>query len=190
MILPIVAFGTPVLKQKAQDISADYPNLNDLISNMFQTMYNANGVGLAAPQVGLSIRLFIVDATPFADEEPHLKGFKKTFINAQIIEETGETWSFNEGCLSIPEIREDINRHESLTISYYDENWKHHEETYNGLAARIIQHEYDHIEGKLFIDKLSPLRKAMLNKKLGSISKGLVKVEYKMKFPALKKGRS
>ena len=152
-------------------------------------MYGAHGIGLAAPQIGLSIRLFIVDATSFAEDEPALKDFKKTFINAKILEESGDKWSFNEGCLSIPEIREDINRHESLTISYYDENWKHHQETYNGLAARIIQHEYDHIEGKLFIDKLSPLRKAMLNNKLGSISKGLVKVEYKMKFPALKKGR-
>jgi peptide deformylase len=156
---------------------------------MFETMYGAHGIGLAAPQIGLSIRLFIIDATSFAEDEPALKDFKKTFINAKILEESGNKWSFNEGCLSIPEIREDINRHESLTISYYDENWKHHEETYNGLAARIIQHEYDHIEGKLFIDKLSPLRKAMLNNKLGSISKGLVKVEYKMKFPALKKGR-
>jgi peptide deformylase len=163
--------------------------MNSLIENMFETMYGAHGIGLAAPQIGLSIRLFIIDATSFAEDEPALKDFKKTFINAKILEESGNKWSFNEGCLSIPEIREDINRHESLTISYYDENWKHHEETYNGLAARIIQHEYDHIEGKLFIDKLSPLRKAMLNNKLGSISKGLVKVEYKMKFPALKKGR-
>ena len=118
-----------------------------------------------------------------------MKDFKKIYINAKILEESGNKWSFNEGCLSIPDIREDIDRHETLTLSYYDENWKHHEETYSGLAARIIQHEYDHIEGKLFVDKLSPLRKAMLNNRLSSISKGLVKVEYKMKFPALKKGR-
>jgi peptide deformylase len=189
MKLPIIAYGDSVLRKKGTEITKDYPELNNLIENMFETMYGAHGVGLAAPQVGLSIRLFVVDATSFAEDEPALKDFKKTFINAKIIEESGNKWSFNEGCLSIPDIREDIDRHESLTISYYDENWKHYEETYKGLAARIIQHEYDHIEGKLFVDKLSPLRKAMLNNKLSSISKGIVKVEYKMKFPALKKGR-
>jgi len=189
MKLPIIAYGDSVLRKKGTEITKDYPELNNLIENMFETMYGAHGVGLAAPQVGLSIRLFVVDATSFAEDEPALKDFKKTFINAKIIEESGNKWSFNEGCLSIPDIREDIDRHESLTISYYDENWKHYEETYKGLAARIIQHEYDHIEGKLFVDKLSPLRKAMLSNKLSSISKGIVKVEYKMKFPALKKGR-
>jgi peptide deformylase len=189
MKLPIIAYGDSVLRKKGTEITKDYPELNNLIENMFETMYGAHGVGLAAPQIGLSIRLFVVDATSFAEDEPALKDFKKTFINAKIIEESGNKWSFNEGCLSIPDIREDIDRHESLTISYYDENWKHYEETYKGLAARIIQHEYDHIEGKLFVDKLSPLRKAMLNNKLSSISKGIVKVEYKMKFPALKKGR-
>jgi peptide deformylase len=187
MILPIVAFGTPVLKQKAQDISADYSNLNDLISNMFQTMYNANGVGLAAPQVGLSIRLFIVDATPFADEEPHLKGFKKTFINAQIIEETGETWSFNEGCLSIPGIREDVTRHREILIRYQDENFNSFEEKISGILARVIQHEYDHIEGVLFTDRLSSLRKTLLKSKLSNISRGQVKIDYRMKFPMLRK---
>lgn len=189
MKLPIIAYGDSVLRKKGLEITKDHPELNDLIENMFDTMYGAHGIGLAAPQVGLSIRLFVIDATSFAEDEPALKDFKKTFINAQIIEESGNKWSFNEGCLSIPDIREDIDRYESLSISYYDENWKHHEETYNGLAARIIQHEYDHIEGKLFVDKLSPLRKAMLNNKLSSISKGIVKVDYKMKFPALKKGR-
>ena len=189
MKLPIVAYGDTVLRKKGTEITKDYPELNNLIENMFETMYGAHGVGLAAPQVGLSIRLFVVDATSFAEDEPALKDFKKTFINALILEESGNKWSFNEGCLSIPDVREDIDRHESLKISYFDENWKHHEETYKGLAARIIQHEYDHIEGKLFIDKLSPLRKTMLNSKLNSISKGNVKVEYKMKFPALKKGR-
>jgi len=189
MKLPIIAYGDSVLRKKGTEITKDYPELNNLIENMFETMYGAHGVGLAAPQIGLSIRLFVVDATSFAEDEPALKDFKKAFINAKIIEESGSKWSFNEGCLSIPDIREDIDRHESLTISYYDENWKHYEETYKGLAARIIQHEYDHIEGKLFVDKLSPLRKAMLNNKLSSISKGIVKVEYKMKFPALKKGR-
>lgn len=189
MKLPIVAYGDTVLRKKGAEITKDYPELNNLIENMFETMYGAHGVGLAAPQVGLSIRLFVVDATSFAEDEPALKDFKKTFINALILEESGNKWLFNEGCLSIPDVREDIDRHESLKISYFDENWKHHEETYEGLAARIIQHEYDHIEGKLFIDKLSPLRKTMLNSKLNSISKGNVKVEYKMKFPALKKGR-
>lgn len=187
MILPIVAFGTPVLKQKAQDISADYPNLNDLISNMFQTMYNANGVGLAAPQVGLSIRLFIVDATPFADEEPHLKGVKKTFINAKIIEETGETWPFNEGCLSIPGIREDVIRHREILIRYQDENFNFCEERISGILARVIQHEYDHIEGVLFTDRLSTLRKTLLKSKLSNISRGQVKIDYRMKFPMLRK---
>ena len=153
---------------------------------MFETMYAAHGVGLAAPQVGLSIRLFIVDAKPFAEDEEGLANFKKIFINPQILEENGEKWSFNEGCLSIPDIREDIQRQETIRISYLDEKGNAYEETYSGMAARIIQHEYDHIEGKLFVDKLSPLRKAMLKSKLESISKGFIKVDYKMKFPALK----
>lgn len=189
MKLPIIAYGDSVLRKKGIELSKDYPELNILIENMFETMYAAHGVGLAAPQIGLSIRLFVIDAASFADEDPVLKNFKKVFINAQIHDESGNKWAFNEGCLSIPDIREDIDRHENLSISYFDENWELHEETYTGLAARIIQHEYDHIEGKLFVDKLSPLRKAMLKNKLTSISKGLVKVEYKMKFPAVKKGR-
>jgi peptide deformylase len=183
MKLPIVAYGDPVLRKKASDINKEYPNLNQLIEDMFQTMYNAHGVGLAAPQVGLSIRLFIIDATPFAEDDERLKDFKKVFINARILNEEGEKWNFNEGCLSIPDIREDISRHQTLTISYFDGNWEEHTETYSGLAARIIQHEYDHIEGKLFTDKLSPLRKAMLKNRLDSITKGQVKVDYKMKFP-------
>lgn len=189
MKLSIIAYGDSVLRKKGTDITADYPDLNILINNMFETMYGAHGVGLAAHQVGLSIRLFVIDATSFAEDEPDLKDFKKVFINAQILKESGEKWSFNEGCLSIPDIREDIDRQESLSISYFDENWKKYKETFNGLAARIIQHEYDHIDGKLFVDKLSPLRKAMLKNKLTSISKGIVKVDYKMKFPAVKKGR-
>ncbi|HYK76439.1 MAG TPA: peptide deformylase [Daejeonella sp.] len=189
MKLPIIAYGDPVLRKKATDITAEYPELNTLIVNMFDTMYGAHGVGLAAPQIGLSVRLFVIDANPFAEDDAVLKNFKKVFINAQILEETGEKWSFNEGCLSIPDIREDVSRQETLTISYYDENWQHHQETYNGLAARVIQHEYDHIEGKLFTDKLSPLRKAMLKNRLDAISKGQVRVDYKMKFPALKRGR-
>ena len=189
MKLPIIAYGDPILRRKAAEINSDYPNLEQLIADMFETMYNAHGVGLAAPQVGLSIRLFVIDATPFAEDDEKLKDFKKVFINAQILSEEGEKWDFNEGCLSIPDIREDISRNSDITISYYDENWKQHIETYTGLAARIIQHEYDHIEGKLFTDKLSPLRKAMLKNRLDSISKGMVKVDYKMKFPAQKKKR-
>ena len=187
MILPIVAFGNPVLKQKAQEISADYPHLNDLISNMFQTMYTANGVGLAAPQVGLSIRLFVIDATPFADEEPLLKGYTKAFINAQIIEETGDTWSFNEGCLSIPGIREDVIRQKEILIRYQDENFNTVEEKISGILARVIQHEYDHIEGILFTDRISTLRKTLLRSKLSNITRGQVKVDYRMKFPMLRK---
>ena len=189
MKLPIIAYGDPVLRKKAANISSDYPDLNILIENMFETMYAAHGVGLAAPQVGLSIRLFIIDATPFEEDDEALKDFKKVFINPEITEESGDKWSFNEGCLSIPDIREDVNRHQNLTITYLDQDWNEHTESYSGLAARVIQHEYDHIEGKLFTDKLSPLRKAMLKNRLDSISKGFVKVDYKMKFPALKKKR-
>lgn len=190
MRLPIIAYGDPVLRKKATAIEPDeYPNIKELIADLFETMYNAHGVGLAAPQIGMSARLFIVDATPFADEEPSLKEFKKVFINAQVLEENGEEWCFNEGCLSIPDIREDVYRQSHVTLSYYDENWKHHEETFSGMAARIIQHEYDHIEGKLFTDKLTPLRKRLIEKKLGDISRGIVDVEYKMKFPAVKKKR-
>lgn len=189
MKLPIIAYGDSVLRKKSADLTKDYPELEVLIANMFETMYGAHGVGLAAPQIGLSVRLFVIDATTFAEDEPALKDFKKTFINAQVIEESGDKWSFNEGCLSIPEIREDVSRQDTIKISYYDENWNHIEESFTGLAARIIQHEYDHIEGKLFTDKLSPLRRTMLKNRLDSISKGMVKVEYKMKFPALKKGK-
>jgi peptide deformylase len=190
MKYPIVAYGDPVLKRKATAIEPDeYPHIKELIENMFETMYAARGVGLAAPQVGLSMRLFVIDCTPFDDEDPSLKDFKKAFINACILEEAGEEWAFNEGCLSIPDIREDVYRKSTVRISYYDENWKHHEETFSGMAARVIQHEYDHIEGKLFTDRLNPLRKRLLEKRLNDISKGIVDVEYKMKFPAAKKGR-
>lgn len=189
MKLPIIAYGDPILRKKASDITADYPGLNTVIENMFYTMIGANGIGLAAPQIGLSIRLFIIDASTYDEDDIQLKDLKKVFINARLIEESGETWDFNEGCLSIPDIREDISRHKKLTISYYNEKWQHLEETYTGLAARIIQHEYDHIEGKLFIDKLTPLRKTLLKNKLDAITKGLVKVDYKMKFPVLKRKR-
>jgi peptide deformylase len=190
MKLPIIAYGDPILRKRATAIEPDeYPNIKQLIEDMFETMYAARGVGLAAPQIGLSMRLFVIDASPFGDEELELKNFKKVFINACIMDEDGEEWPFNEGCLSIPDIREDVYRMSTIKISYYDENWKHHEETFKGMAARIIQHEYDHIEGKLFTDKLSPLRKRLIEKKLNEISKGMVEVDYKMKFPAAKKGR-
>lgn len=187
MKLPIIAYGDPVLRQKTKEINADYPDLNILISNMFETMYAASGVGIAAPQIGKAIRLFVIDASPYDEDESELKDFKKVFINPEIIEESGEAWLFNEGCLSIPDIREDISRLSSITINYFDENWVEHEETYKGLAARVIQHEYDHIEGKLFTDKLSPLRKTLIKGKLDAISKGKVDVDYRMKFPNLKR---
>jgi peptide deformylase len=191
MRYPIVAYGDPILRKVATAIdAAEYPHIKELVANMFETMYAAHGVGLAAPQVGLSMRLFVVDASPFGDDDNSLKDFKKVFINARVLEETGDEWPFNEGCLSIPDIREDVQRTKNVRLSYYDDDWKHHEETFTGMAARVIQHEYDHIEGKLFIDKLSPLRKRLINKKLTDISKGIVDVEYRMKFPAIKKGRS
>jgi len=190
MKYPIVAYGDPVLRRKATAIEPDeYPHIKQLVEDMFETMYAAHGVGLAAPQIGLSMRLFVIDATPFDKDEPELKDFKKVFINAVIEEESGEEWAFNEGCLSIPDIREDVYRQSTVRISYYDEDWKHHEETFSGLAARIIQHEYDHIEGKLFTDKLSPLRKRLIEKRLNDISRGMVDVDYRMKFPAAKKSR-
>ena len=197
MILPIVAYGDPVLRKKAKNIPEDYPKFKDLVSNMFDTMYNASGVGLAGPQVGLPLRIFVIDATPFSEdddltsaEKEQLKSFKKVFINAVIDEETGEEWPFNEGCLSIPDVREDVNRKPTITITYQDENFKTHTETYDGLAARIIQHEYDHIEGILFTDKLSSLKKRLLKSRLEKISKGKIGVDYKMRFPNLKKDDS
>jgi peptide deformylase len=180
MILPIVAYGDPVLKKRAEEIDKKYPALKELIDNMYETMYNSNGVGLAAPQIGLSIRLFVTDGAPFEAEE--VKDFKEVFINPVILKEEGDPWKFNEGCLSIPGVREDVARNEELTIEYYDASWKHHKKTYSGLAARIIQHEYDHIEGILFTDRISPLRKRLIKNKLVDISKGIVDVEYRMKF--------
>jgi peptide deformylase len=190
MVLPIIAYGDPVLRKIAKNIDKDYPNLDKLIEDMKETMKNARGVGLAAPQIGKAIRLFLVDTTPFAeddelDEEERnfLKEYRKIFINANIINEEGDKWAFNEGCLSIPNINEDVSREETVTIEYFDENFKKHTETLNGLAARVIQHEYDHIEGILFTDKLSSLKRRLLKKKLENISKGKVDVEYRMKFP-------
>jgi len=180
MIYPIVAYGDPVLKKKAQEVPRDYPGLTQLIADMYETMYNAHGVGLAAPQIGLSLRLFVTDGAPFEEEE--VKDFKQVFINAKILEEDGEPWKFNEGCLSIPQVREDISRLETIRVEYYDENWNHKVENFDGLAARIIQHEYDHTEGILFVDKISPLRKRLIKNRLLDISKGKVDADYKMKF--------
>ena len=186
MIYPVVAYGDPVLKKIASDIEKDYPSFQQLIDDMFETMYKSAGVGLAAPQIGLSIRLFVVDASPYDDEDESLAGFKKVFINARILEESGDPWKMNEGCLSIPRIREDVSRNETIVIEYYDEQWNKKVETYSGLAARIIQHEYDHIEGVLITDRISPLRKRLIQKRLDDISKGKINVEYKMRFPIKK----
>lgn len=182
MILPIVGYGSPVLKQKAGDIDASYPGLSELIDNMWETMYNAAGVGLAAPQIGKPIRLFVIDASPFEEEQKDLKDFKKVFINAQIIEEKGEEWFFNEGCLSFPDLREDVARKPIIRIRYEDENFQTHETVFGGLAARIIQHEYDHIEGIVFVDRISPLKRRLIKSKLNNIVKGAVNPTYKMKF--------
>ncbi|HUH52031.1 MAG TPA: peptide deformylase [Flavobacterium sp.] len=195
MILPIIGYGDGVLRKKGEDITADYPELKQLLSNMFDTMYNASGVGLAAPQIGLPIRLFTIDTTPFADndelskqEQEELEGFKKVFINAKIVKEEGGLWAFNEGCLSIPGIHEDVTRFDKITIEYYDENFVKHTEDYDGLRARVIQHEYDHIEGVLFTDKISSFKKRLIEKKLKNILEGKINTDYRMKF-AVKKGR-
>lgn len=184
MILPIVSYGDNILKKKASDLGEDYPGLKELIANMYDTMYNASGVGLAAPQIGLSIRLFVTDAAAYEEEKS--KNFKKVFINPLIVEEEGDLWMFNEGCLSIPNVREDVRRKRNVRIQYYDEDFEFHDETYSGLEARIIQHEYDHIEGILFIDRIPYIRKRLLKKRLTEISKGNIEVSYKMKFPLKK----
>ncbi|QQX76747.1 MULTISPECIES: peptide deformylase [Aequorivita] len=196
MILPIVAYGDPVLRKETTEITKDYPNLEEVLENMFETMYEARGIGLAAPQVNLPLRLFIVDATPFEDDEDlseeeqkFVSTFKKVFINARILEESGDEWAFNEGCLSIPDVREDVFRKPNIVMEYEDENFKKHKESFSGIVARIIQHEYDHIEGILFTDKLSPLKKRLIKSKLANISKGKVGVDYRMKFPNAKKKR-
>ena len=195
MIIPIYGYGEPVLRQVGVEITPDYPNLAAIIANMYDTMYNAYGVGLAAPQVGLAIRLFIIDTEPFSDsddltkeEQKQLKNFKQTFINAKMILEDGEEWGFNEGCLSIPDVREDVYRNERITIEYCDENFNKKTEVFDGLIARVIQHEYDHIEGILFTDKISMLKKTLIKKKLQNIMDGKAFPDYRMKF-ANKKGR-
>tara|TARA_X000000950_G_scaffold286142_1_gene394155 strand:- start:1190 stop:1765 length:576 start_codon:yes stop_codon:yes gene_type:complete len=188
MVLPIIGYGAIVLKTKAKEIPADYPELNKLISDMYETMYDASGVGLAAPQIGKSIRLFVIDTSPFdTDDFEQNSGFevksvKKTFINPVMIDESGENASFEEGCLSIPNIREHINRKSDITIKYQDENFTHHQGTFSGILARVIQHEYDHLEGTLFTDKISPFKKKLIKGKLNNIMIGKVSVDYKMKF--------
>ena len=190
MVLPIVAYGNPVLRKVGKDITADYPELNKLMADMWETLYNSKGVGLAAPQVNRDIRLFIVDSLQIIenfeedekDEYPGDEGYKGVFINAKINELEGEDWPYNEGCLSIPKIREDIYRREKVTLTFLDEEFKEHTRTFVGVTARVILHEYDHIEGKLFIDYLKPLKKSLLKRKLADISKGKVSVDYKMSF--------
>lgn len=182
MIFPVYVYGSPVLRKVAEDISPSYPGLKELIDSMYETMYTSDGVGLAAPQIGKSIRLFIIDAEPLVEDYPDLEGFKRVFINAHIVERSGEPWYFNEGCLSIPNLREDVRREETVRMQYLDENFQPHDEVFSSIAARIIQHEYDHIDGILFVDRLAPLRKRMIQGKLNSISKGRFTSAYKTKI--------
>lgn len=195
MIVPIYGYGDPVLRKVGVEVSPDYPNLKEIIANMYDTMYNAYGVGLAAPQIGLAIRLFVVDTEPFSDsdgltneEQEQLKVFKQTFINAKMLVEEGDEWAFNEGCLSIPEVREDVYRNEKITLEYFDEDFNKKTQSFDGIVARVIQHEYDHIEGILFTDKISTLKKTLIKKKLQNIMDGKTFPDYRMKF-ANKKGR-
>lgn len=184
MILPIVAYGDPVLRKKGATVTQDYEGLTTLIANMWETMYASRGVGLAAPQVGKPINLFLVDTASFEDE--NYPSLKKVFINAEILEESGDLWEFEEGCLSIPLIRENVKRKSIIKIKYQDEHFNWHEEQYDGIAARVMQHEYDHVKGVLFVDYLSELKKRLLKNKLINVSKGGVQVDYKMRFPAIR----
>jgi peptide deformylase len=179
MIYPIVVYGHPVLRKVAEEIDQDYPKLNELISDLFETMYYSEGLGLAAPQIGKSVRIFVIDGYPAAEDEPSLADFKKAFINAHIIEKSGELLPMTEGCLSIPSLREEVNRESHIRLTYYDENWEYHDEIYDGYKARIIQHEYDHLDGIMFTDKISPLRRRLLKSKLFAISKGKFEAEYR-----------
>lgn len=191
MILPIVAYGAPVLRKVCDDITPVYPGLDKLIADMWETMYGSNGVGLAAPQVNVPIRLFVMDSEQIfenqeedeKDDYPDAPGYKGVFINAHVVDLNGKEWAYNEGCLSIPKIREDVNRNEKVTIEYEDENFETHTKTFNGITARVILHEYDHIEGKLFIDYIKPLKRKLLKRKLDDITKGKIKVDYRMLFP-------
>jgi peptide deformylase len=186
MTYPIVVYGHPVLRKIAEDVDKDYPDLQQLTSDLFETMYNSEGLGLAAPQIGKSIRIFVIDGAPVAEDEPALADFKQVFINPYIIEKTGEIKPMTEGCLSIPNIREEVNRESHIHIEYYDENWVFHDEVYDGYKARIIQHEYDHLDGILFTDKVNPLKKRLLKSKLTAISKGKFEADYKTILPGQK----
>ena len=181
MVYPIMLYGSPVLRKSSKEIDKNFNGLNTLVEDMFDTMYKADGMGLAAPQIGKNLRMFILDASSLKESEPELEGFKKVFVNPSIVEEDGEEWSFNEGCLSIPLIREDVIRKQRIRIQYFDENWNYHDENYDGVKARIIQHEYDHLKGILFTDKVSPLKKKLLKSKLIEISRGKVEVNYQVK---------
>ena len=189
-MLPITAYGHPTLKVKGEDIKQDYPDLKELIAGMYETMYEAEGIGLAAQQINRAIRLFVIDAAPFGEEHPELKDFKRVFINAQIVEEEGEEWDFEEGCLSIPGIRDYVRRKPVVYLSYYDENWNYHEgERFDGIIARVIQHEHDHIDGVVFIERLPHFKRILLKGKLKDISTGKTDVHYKMIYPKLKRRR-
>lgn len=181
MILPVFVYGSPVLRKVAAEVPQDYPGLDEFIEDLFETMYHSDGIGLAAPQVGKSLRIFVVDGSPLQEDEPSLKDFKKVFINPEILSYEGEVITYNEGCLSIPDIREDVDRESEVRIRYCDRNFNYREELYDGIAARIIQHEYDHLEGRLFTDLISPLKKRLLKRKLTSISKGKIDVKYRIK---------
>lgn len=183
MILPIYVYGSPVLRKVAIDITKDYEGLSAFITDLWDTMYKSDGIGLAAPQVGKSIRVFVIDGSPLEEDDPSLKDFKRVFINARITERDGEEWAFTEGCLSIPNIREEVQRLSRVRIQYYDENWQYHDEYFEGIAARIIQHEYDHLDGIMFVDHLSPLKRRLLAGKLTAITKGKVDVNYKIRVP-------
>ena len=186
MVYPIVIYGHPILRKVAEDIDKDYPDLDQLINDLFETLYRSEGLGLAAPQVGKSIRIFVIDGKPVGEDEPELADFKKVFINAHLIEKYGDFELMTEGCLSIPNLREEVNRESHIRLTYYDENWQFHDDAYNGFKARIIQHEYDHLEGILFTDKVNPLRKRLLKGKLNAISKGKFEVDYKTILPGQK----
>jgi peptide deformylase len=186
MTYPIVVYGHPILRKTAAEIGRDYPGLDQLISDLFETMYSSEGLGLAAPQIGKSIRIFVIDGKPASEDEPALASFKKAFINPHIIERSGDLVLMTEGCLSIPNLREEVNRESFIKIKYYDENWNWHDEVYEGYAARIIQHEYDHLDGIMFTDKVSPLRKRLLKSKLTAISKGKFEANYRTILPGQK----
>jgi peptide deformylase len=186
MTYPIVVYGHPILRKIAADIDRDYPGLDQLIADLFETMYNSEGLGLAAPQIGKSIRIFVIDGKPASEDEPTLASFKKAFINPHIIERSGDLVLMTEGCLSIPNLREEVNRESFIKITYYDQDWNWHDEVYEGYAARIIQHEYDHLDGIMFTDKVSPLRKRLLKSKLTAISKGRFEADYRTILPGQK----